>query len=134
MSTIVAVWLAKLLWKSFAGRKPVQSMIWATVLTWTLVLNIYVPIYDSVLLTIALIVMLGALRDLEWRSSEGWFAFLAIVIIAVSWITGPIAQSKRHSASNNLAFRTWLVADDTTASRNQLEYSSIGIAIMTAAA
>ena len=91
---IVAVWLAALLWRSSAGSKPVQSLAWATVLTWTLVLNIYVPIYDSVLLTIALIVMLGALRELEWKGSEGWFFSLALLIIAVSWVTEPIAQSK----------------------------------------
>jgi hypothetical protein len=72
----------------------VQNLAWATVLTWTLVLNIYVPIYDSVLLTIALIVMLGALRELEWKGSEGWFFSLALLIIAVSWVTEPIAQSK----------------------------------------
>ena len=93
VTTIVAVWLATLLLKAPASSKPVQSMIWATVLTWTLVLNIYVPMYDSVLLTIALIVMLGALRELEWKGAEGWFALLALLIIAVSWITGPIAQS-----------------------------------------
>ena len=94
MVAIVAVWLAALLWRSSAGSKPVQSLAWATVLTWTLVLNIYVPIYDSVLLTIALIVMLGALRELEWKGSEGWFFSLALLIIAVSWVTEPIAQSK----------------------------------------
>jgi hypothetical protein len=94
IAAIVAAWLATLLWRSPAASKPVQSLAWATVLTWTLVLNIYVPIYDTVLLTIALIVMLGALRELEWKGAEGWFAALAVLIIAVSWVTGPIAQSK----------------------------------------
>ena len=71
-----------------------QNLAWATILTWTLVLNIYVPIYDSVLLTVALIVMLGALRELKWKVAEGWFVALAILIMAVSWITEPIAQSR----------------------------------------
>ena len=93
VATIVAVWLIRLLWRSSAGSRAIQSLAWATVLTWTLVLNIYVPIYDSVLLSIALIVMLGALRELEWKGSEGWFFSLALLIIAVSWITEPIAQN-----------------------------------------
>lgn len=89
----VGLWLAILLWKSSAGNKPVQSLTWATVLTWTLVLNIYVPIYDSALLTIALILTLGALHNLESNGADGRLMSLALLIIAVAWITGPIAKS-----------------------------------------
>jgi len=64
----------------------------------------YVPIYDSVLLTIALIVTLGTLRELEWKGSEGWFFSLALLIIAVSWVTEPIAQSKGIQLLTVLAF------------------------------
>lgn len=93
VGTLVLLWLATLLWKSSAGSKPIQNLAWATVLTWTLVLNVYVPIYDSILLTVALLLTLGALRDLEWGDVEGWFISLAVLIMAVSWITEPIAKS-----------------------------------------
>jgi len=93
VAIMALLWLAILLWKSSAGSKPVQSLAWATVITWTLVLNVYVPIYDSILLTVALLLTLGALRDLEWNHAGGWFISLAVLIIAVSWITEPIAKS-----------------------------------------
>ena len=93
IATLVVLWLATLLWKSSAGNRPVQSLTWATVLTWTLVLNVYVPIYDSALLTVALLLTLGALRDLEWKNADGWFLSLAALITAVSWMTEPIARS-----------------------------------------
>jgi Glycosyltransferase family 87 len=93
VAIIALLWLATLLWKSSAGSKQVQSLTWATVLTWTLVLNVYVPIYDSILLTVALLLALGALRELGLNHADGWFASLAVLIIAVSWMTGPIAKS-----------------------------------------
>lgn len=88
-----ATWLATLLWRSSTNNRPVQYLAWATTLTWTLLLNVYIPIYDSSLLTIAVILTLGALRDLEWSEAAGWIIFLAVLISAVSGGTEAIARS-----------------------------------------
>jgi uncharacterized membrane protein len=58
-----------------------------------LLLNVYVPVYDSVLAPIAVVLTLGALRELEWRAPMGWVVFLSVVICAASWETDAIAKS-----------------------------------------
>jgi hypothetical protein len=88
----MAGWLAVTLWKSARGGRPAQSLAWATTLTWTLLLNVYVPIYDSVLVVIAAVLTLGALKELEWKSATGWMTFLAVVIGVTSWEFESISQ------------------------------------------
>jgi hypothetical protein len=83
-----------LLYKSAAGERPEQYLTWAVTLTWTLHLNIYVPTYDSVLLTIAVILTLGALRDMAWSTASGWIVFLSVLIFLSSWVTEGIAQRR----------------------------------------
>ena len=91
--TAIALWLATLLWRSATSNRPVQYLAWAATLTWTLLLNVYIPIYDSSLITIALVLTLGALRDLEWSDATGWIIFLAVLISAVSGATEAVARS-----------------------------------------
>jgi hypothetical protein len=85
--------LVVLFWMSRTRGKPAQWLAWAGTLTWTLLLNVYAPIYDSVLVVIAVILMLGALRDLGWRIATEWTILLAVMIFVVSWITEPIAKA-----------------------------------------
>jgi hypothetical protein len=93
IAVAMAAWLAVLLWKSATAGRPAQSLAWAVTLTWTLLLNVYVPIYDSVLIVIAAVLTLGALRDLEWKAAMGWMTFLAVLISVGSWELELIAQS-----------------------------------------
>jgi hypothetical protein len=93
VTIMIAGWLVMLLWKSSTGIRPAQCLTWAATLTWTMLLNVYVPIYDSVLVTIALILTIGALRDLDWRAAEGWIVALAALIFGVSWVTTSIAKA-----------------------------------------
>jgi len=94
MSIAMAAWLAVLLWKSAKSGGPAQSLAWAATLTWTLLLNVYVPIYDSVLFVIAAVLTLGALRDLEWKAAMGRMSFLAVLIGVTSWELEKIALDK----------------------------------------
>jgi hypothetical protein len=48
--------------------------------------------YDSVLVTIAVVLTLGALRDLDWSVATGWITFLSLLIFTVSWKTEALAQ------------------------------------------
>lgn len=88
-----ATWLAFLLWRSARSARPVQYLAWAATLTWTLLLNVYVPIYDSTLVVIAIILTLAALMDLKRTVATGWIVFLSVLIFAVSWVTVAIAVS-----------------------------------------
>jgi Flp pilus assembly protein protease CpaA len=58
-----------------------------------LIVNVYVPIYDSVLVTIAVVLTLGALKDLEWSVATRWITFVSLLIFAVSWKTEVLAKS-----------------------------------------
>jgi Glycosyltransferase family 87 len=87
-----AATLAVLLWKSAASGRPAQWLAWAATVSWTLLLNVYVPIYDSVLVTVSIALMVGALRDLGWSRAASWTTFLAITIFAVSWETESFAE------------------------------------------
>jgi hypothetical protein len=93
IAAVIATTLAYLLWKSRGAARPAQWLAWAATLTWTLLLNIYVPIYDSVLVVIAIILTLGALRDLSWNAATEWTTLLAVVIFAVSWVTESVAKA-----------------------------------------
>lgn len=87
--------LAFLLWKSANRGHETQWLAWAATLTWTMLLNVYVPIYDSVLVVIAVILTLGALRDLKWGKGAEWTILLALAIFAVSWKTEAFAQAHK---------------------------------------
>jgi len=93
ITAAISAWLALLLWKSATGGRAVQYLAWASTLTWTLLLNVYVPIYDSVLAVIAIILTLGALKRLQLSAAMGWFVFLSVLIFAGSWVTVSIAVS-----------------------------------------
>jgi len=92
VSGVILTALAALLWKSATAGKAAQPLAWAVTVTWTLLVNLYVPIYDSTLVIIALILTVAALRDLGWRREMEWTIFLAVLIFAVSWNTVALAK------------------------------------------
>jgi hypothetical protein len=93
VTSAIAAWLAVWLWKSVGSGRPAQSLAWAATLTWTLLLNVYVPVYDSVLAVMAVVLTLGALHELGWRVAAGWTAFLSVLVCAASWQTDAIGES-----------------------------------------
>ena len=72
-----------------------QALAWAATLMLTLLLNVYTPMYDSVLVVIAVILTLGALRDLKWEAATEWITLLAVVILLTSWETEPFAKAHK---------------------------------------
>jgi hypothetical protein len=85
--------LAVCLWKSARKSGPAQRLAWAATLTWTLLLNVYVPIYDSVLVVIAVILTVAALKELGWIAANRGVVLLAVVIVAGSWVTSGVAEA-----------------------------------------
>jgi hypothetical protein len=80
-------------WKSRGAGRPVRSLVWATTLTWTLVLNLYVPFYDCILVVLSLIATAAVLKDLGDLRSGRLLTILSILIVALSWIALPIAEA-----------------------------------------
>ena len=91
----IGITLAVELWKSPGAATTVQWLVWAATLTWTLLLNVYVPIYDAVLVIIAIVLTMGALRDMAWERAKSWLLLTAILIFALSWRTESIAHAHR---------------------------------------
>jgi len=91
--SMVAGGLAVALWKSATAGRPAQDLAWATTLTWTLLINLYVPAYDSILFSISAILTIGALRELEWSAAKGWSTALLVFISVGSWGTYQSEQS-----------------------------------------
>jgi hypothetical protein len=92
-TVVIAAVLALLLWKSVKGGQAVQSLAWAATLTWTLLLNIYVPVYDSILVSVAAVLTLGALVDLKWSTATGWTTLLLVSTSLASWELNSIGMS-----------------------------------------
>jgi hypothetical protein len=84
------------LWRSANSGRPAQDLAWGATLTWALVLNLYVPVWDSILAGIALILTFRALRDLGWNVAAERLIILAFLMFAVTW--NLIAKSNRHGS------------------------------------
>lgn len=95
LTAVIGLGLAVLLWKSAKGGKPAQSLAWAATMTWTLLLNVYVPMYDSVLVVVAVVLSLEAAKELDWGAALDWIGSLSLMIFAVSWVTYDIARNYR---------------------------------------
>jgi hypothetical protein len=89
----LGIWLARLLRKSAGAGDAAQNLAWAMTLTWTLVLNVYVPVYDTLLVAVIVTLTVGALREVKRTNATGWVILLAIGISAVSLKAENIAQN-----------------------------------------
>jgi Glycosyltransferase family 87 len=88
----VAIWVGVAWWKSAGVDNPRQSLAWAVAISWTMLVNVYSPIYDSILIVIAIIISLSALRELKWMRAREWVVLLAVFMFAIAWITEPFAK------------------------------------------
>jgi SAM-dependent methyltransferase len=87
-AVLAAGWLAWMWWKSESSQ-----LVWAATLTWTLVLNVYVPIYDCLLVVIGAIVTAGVLRENPVSRLYGYFTLVWLLIFCSSWITTDVAET-----------------------------------------
>jgi len=70
-----------------------DTLIWATTLMWTMVLNVYVPIYDCVLLVPGMIATLATLDRVPSGKSGALLRLLWPAITFSTWATVPVAES-----------------------------------------
>jgi hypothetical protein len=113
-SSWAALFLFWLWWKSARTGRPARGLVWATTITWTLLLNAYVPRHDSILCVLALVITAGVLKDSPARTLYGWFTVLWLLILASSWITDEFAAAHgiqiitpMFAALGTLQFSAW---------------------------
>jgi Glycosyltransferase family 87 len=84
--------LLRFWWKARSWDRNCRTLLWATTLTWTLLLNVYVPIYDSILIVLSLVMTAGALCNVAAGAAvRRWFTVLWILILICSWFSVPLS-------------------------------------------
>lgn len=92
---LVLPFLFRLWWRSDLKRRDEQSLVWALVLTWTLVLNLYVGIYDSTLVVLSVLLTTDVLcrgADNDQLRLPATYKFILLLLYVVPWITQPVAR------------------------------------------
>lgn len=82
-------------WRSGFKRQNQQSLDWALAITWTLVLNLYVGIYDSTLVVLGLLLTSDVLyRRIANKQSAlpALYKLILLLVYVVPWMTQPIAR------------------------------------------
>jgi len=85
--------LFRVWWKASASGRQAIRLAWAATLTWTLLLNAYVPIYDSILVVLSVLITAGVLNDAHQETSRRVLGFLWPLIYVASWFTIGLAES-----------------------------------------
>lgn len=88
----IVAWLVMTWWRSDGSSRPQKSLQWATAIAWTMLVNVYYPIYDSVLLVVMIVLLLAAARELRQRRAFQWLVLAAVTTFAVSWISESVAD------------------------------------------
>jgi hypothetical protein len=88
----VVGWLVVVWWRSDGSLRPQKSLQWATAIAWTMLVNVYYPIYDSVLLVVMIVLLLAAARELGQRRAFEWIVLAAVTTFAVSWFSESVAD------------------------------------------
>jgi hypothetical protein len=100
VGAITVGWLGRAWWKS--GRSVVDKSLWAATICFTLAINLYTPIYDTVLVVIAMALVVS-----ERQAVGGWL----LALYLIPWVTQSFAEFL-HLQLMTLAlagFGIWLV-------------------------
>ncbi len=76
-----------------SGRPADSTLVWAATLTWTFILNLYVPIYDTVSLVVAVIATASVFQNLPDERFNRRFRFTWIAISIGAWVTIDVTRS-----------------------------------------
>lgn len=77
------------------GAELKDTLMWATTITWTLVANIYLGIYDSALVLLSGLLVVHTTFRLREKNSEVFSPILKLMLFmlhTVPWITQPVAR------------------------------------------
>jgi hypothetical protein len=74
-------------WKSIEAGRPANIVVWATTLTWTLLLSLYAAIHESIIVVLSIIATAGVLKESSEKLLYRWFTLLWLLIFGCSWIT-----------------------------------------------
>ncbi len=73
-------------WRARRQAHSVQRYLWAATLTWTMMINIYVPVYDTIVLVPAAALIACSLAGADQRKQAGLQVWL-IILWLLPWLT-----------------------------------------------
>ena len=90
---LVRAWLIDRSWASRRAGAPTGTLIWAVTLTWTLILNLYVPFHDCILFVLSFMATAAVLKRAPSLRLRRQSALLGLAILASSWISLSFART-----------------------------------------
>lgn len=92
LSLAALIALLRFWWTARNYGRAYNLLLWATTLTWTLIVNIYVPIYDTILVVLSVLITAGARKHLGSAYLQRWFTVTWILILICSWFSVPLSD------------------------------------------
>lgn len=90
LSLLFRTWL-----KADCKREKIRSLLWSSAIAWTLVLNVYLGIYDTVLIVLSVLITTDVLCRKAMDNQSGLtptYKYLLLLLYLIPWITQTIAQ------------------------------------------
>lgn len=91
---IVLPFLIRLWWKSDRKQPDDQNLTWALTLIWTLVLNVYLGIYDTTLVVLSVLLLTDVFY--RWANNHSpltpAYKLILLLLYFIPWITQPVAR------------------------------------------
>lgn len=87
--------LLRIWWQGDREKRDEQNLVWALTITGTLVLNLYVGIYDSTLVVLSVLLTADVFyrrADNSQSSLPASYKFILLLLYLVPWITQPVAR------------------------------------------
>ena len=82
-------------WKADCTKETDRDLVWASAIAWTLVLNVYVGIYDTILIVLSVLLFTNALYRKGMDNESGLtpaYKYLLLLLYLIPWITQTVAQ------------------------------------------
>ena len=90
---LVCAWFTDRSRASGGASASAGTLIWAATLTWTLILNLYVPFHDCILIVLSFMATAAVLKNVPSLRLRRPFALVGLAILASSWISLSFART-----------------------------------------
>jgi hypothetical protein len=92
---IVLPLLFRTWWKADCKNEEVSNLTWSSAIAWTLVLNVYLGIYDTTLIVVSVLITTGVVCRRAMGNGSGLtpaYEFMLILLYLIPWITQTAAR------------------------------------------
>jgi len=86
MGAAIVPWLAKVWRDARPGDPLTQGLAWASTLTWTTVLNLYVPAYDTLIILLGIVLTANGLHRVNREAVPMALRILLVLLYVAPWV------------------------------------------------